>query len=145
MISGHLSVINSLKPSDMCIRHSTRSSLIWRVACCLFGPSHYLNQCWRMTNFSHNIVIISESSTFPHENAPENVVCNVWAIMIRPLYHKCQRNSEKVNTFCWLPLSSRIWFLKQNTNYILRSTVQLMKYPFTFLRHLILVLKLFQC
>ena len=38
--------INSLWPSDAIGWHTTGSTLIQVMACCLMAPSHYLNQCW---------------------------------------------------------------------------------------------------
>ena len=38
--------INSLWPSDAIWWHKSGSTLAQVVACCLTAPSHYLNQCW---------------------------------------------------------------------------------------------------
>ena len=40
--------VNSLWPSDVIWRQGPRSTLAQVIACCLTGPSHYLNQCWPM-------------------------------------------------------------------------------------------------
>ena len=37
---------NSMRPSDAIWRQRTGSTLAQVMACCLTGPSHYLNQCW---------------------------------------------------------------------------------------------------
>ena len=38
--------INSLWPSDTIWRHTSGSTWVQVMACCLTAPSHYLNQCW---------------------------------------------------------------------------------------------------
>ena len=39
-------LVNSLRPSDTIWRHRSGSTLVQVMACCLTAPSHYLNQCW---------------------------------------------------------------------------------------------------
>ena len=41
---------NTLWPSDAIWRHRSASLLDQIMACCLMGPSHYLNQCWLIIN-----------------------------------------------------------------------------------------------
>ena len=43
---GHWSMGNSLWPSDAIWSHRSGSTLAQVMACCLTTPSHYLNQCW---------------------------------------------------------------------------------------------------
>ena len=44
--------VNWLLPSDTIWHHRTWSTLVQVMACCLMAPSHYLNQCWLITNGS---------------------------------------------------------------------------------------------
>ena len=39
-------LFNLLRPSDAIRQQGTESTLAQVMACCLTGPSHYLNQCW---------------------------------------------------------------------------------------------------
>ena len=39
-------VIKPLRPNDTIWRHTSRSTLVQAMACCLMAPNHYLNQCW---------------------------------------------------------------------------------------------------
>ena len=57
------------------------------IACCLIGPSHYLNQCWNIVNshfrnkFQWNLK--RNSCVFIQENVFENVVCEMVSILPR--------------------------------------------------------------
>ena len=42
--------VNSLGPSDDIWRQRSGSTLAQVMACCLTAPSHYLNQCWLISN-----------------------------------------------------------------------------------------------
>ena len=42
-------VLNTLWPSDAIWRRRYWSTLVQVMTCCLTAPSHYLNQCWRIT------------------------------------------------------------------------------------------------
>ena len=44
--------------------------------------SHYLNQCWNIVKFQWNLKW--NSNIFIQENAIQNVVCKMWAILSRP-------------------------------------------------------------
>ena len=44
--------LNSLRPRDAYMRHWTGSSLVQIMACRLWAPSHYLNQCWNIANWT---------------------------------------------------------------------------------------------
>ena len=63
-------------------------------------PSHYLNQCWNIVNFNlRNKLqwnINRNSYIFIQENAFENVVCKISAIMSQP---QCVVNTKIY--FCW--------------------------------------------
>ena len=39
-------LFNSLRPCDTIWHHGSWSTSVQVMACCLMGPSHYLNQCW---------------------------------------------------------------------------------------------------
>ena len=79
---------NSMRPSDAYMRQSTNQNWFrqWFVA--WPAPSHYLNQCWKIANwtlgnklqwyFNHNWNILIQ------ENALENVVCEIESILSRP-------------------------------------------------------------
>ena len=43
-------LFNSLGPNDTIWQHRSGSTLAQVMACCLTAPSHYLNQCWVITN-----------------------------------------------------------------------------------------------
>ena len=85
--------INSLRPSDAYMRQwsNHRWFIWWLVA--WSAPSHYLNQWWIIVNwtlgnkFQWNFN--RNSNIFIHENAFENVVCNIASISSRPQCVKC--------------------------------------------------------
>ena len=59
------------------------------MACCLAASSHYLNQCWNwnIVNLTLRNKLqwnIGNSNIFIQENACENVVCEMAAILSRP-------------------------------------------------------------
>ena len=49
----HNAMFNSLWPYDAIWRHSSGSTLVQLMACCLMAPSYYLNQCWLIINGGH--------------------------------------------------------------------------------------------
>ena len=57
----------------------------WLVACS--APSHYLNQCWLIVNWTlrHNFQwnVNQNTKLIIHENAFENIVCEMTAILSR--------------------------------------------------------------
>ena len=59
---------NSLRPSDTIWRHRSGSKLAQVVACCLTAPSHYLNQCWLIMNFTGSAWEISSWYEFENYN-----------------------------------------------------------------------------
>ena len=79
--------INSSPPSATYMHQWTGWALVQVMACHLFGDTHYLNQCrvivnWTLRNklqwnFNQN------TKPFIHENASENVVCEMAAILSR--------------------------------------------------------------
>ena len=99
----HDATFNSLRPSDAYMRQwiSHLWFRVWLVA--WPAPSHYLNQCWNMVN-SHlrnklQWILKRNSYIFTHENAFENIVCEMAAILYRP---QCVnvKNSDQWTTGC---------------------------------------------
>ena len=68
----------------ICVSESGQHWL-WLVA--YSGPSHYLNQCWIIVNWTlmNKIQLNFNQNTkfFSHENASENIVCEIVAILSR--------------------------------------------------------------
>ena len=75
----HDQSLNSSPPSAAYMRQWIGSTLVQIMACRLFAPGHYLNQCWLIVNWTtRNIFQWSwnrNSILFIQENAIENVVC----------------------------------------------------------------------
>ena len=73
------------------------------------APSHYLNQCWNIVNWTLRSKLQCNfnwiSNIFIQENALENVVCEMASILSRPQCVKCGINE---------PLSS----MKMNFDYM---------------------------
>ena len=64
--------LNSLGPSDAIWWQRSGSTLAQVMACSLTAPSHYLNQCWLMTN---EVLLISPDSNFnPPAESPSITV-----------------------------------------------------------------------
>ena len=61
------------------------SALVQIMACRLIGANHYLNQCWEIVNWTLKNKIHwnlnSNTNIFIHENAFENIVCEIAAIL----------------------------------------------------------------
>ena len=80
--------VNSLRPSDAYMRHYTNHHWFrqWLVA--WSAPSHYLNQCWFIVNWNFWNKLHwnpnRNSYIFIQENAFENVVRKMTAILFRP-------------------------------------------------------------
>ena len=72
-------------------------------------PSHYLNQCWDIVNWTLRKKlqwnINRNSNSFIQENAFENVVCEMAAILPRPQWVKSNDTMETINPtsmiICW--------------------------------------------
>ena len=83
-----LQCVNSLRPSDAYMRQQTNHHWfrLWLVA--LLAPSHYLNQCWNIVNWTignkSQWNLKWNSYIFTEENAFENVVWKMVAILSRP-------------------------------------------------------------
>ena len=79
--------VNSSPPSAAYMRRWIKSVLVQIMACRLSAPSHYLNQCWVIVNwtlgnkFQWNFN--QNTKLFIHENASENVVCEMAVILSR--------------------------------------------------------------
>ena len=80
--------INSLRPSDAFMRQQTNHHWfrLWLVA--WPAPSHYLNQCWNIVNWTIGNKpqwnLKRNSYIFIEENAFENVVWKMASILSRP-------------------------------------------------------------
>ena len=83
-----LSSVNSLRPSDAYMRQLTHHHWFryWLVA--WPAPSHYLNQCWIIVNWTLRNKLLwnlnRNSNVFIQENAFESVVCETASILSRP-------------------------------------------------------------
>ena len=79
-------MVNSLWPSDTIWHHRSLSALFQVMACCLLGPSHYLNLWWLIVNWilrnKPQWDSNKTSAIFIHENRFENVVCKMFAISL---------------------------------------------------------------
>ena len=95
--------VNSLRQRDAYMRRETNHLLI--MACGLTVPSHYLNQWWSIVNwtlrnklqwnFNRNLNIVI------HENAFENVVCEMAAMLYRPQCVNCLWEVHSVRNLHW--------------------------------------------
>ena len=60
------------------------------MACCLISQNHYLNQCWLIVNWifknKSRWNLNQDALIFIEENAFENVICHVAAILFRLWY-----------------------------------------------------------
>ena len=68
----------------------SKASLLQVMPCCLTAPNHHLKQCWLLADWTlRNKLwpnLIQNTKIFFYENAFENVVCKMVAILFR-LYH----------------------------------------------------------
>ena len=95
--------LNSLRLSAAYMRRQPRTSLVQIMTGPCSAPSHYLNQCWIIVhwnlgnklrwNFNRNLNISIQ------ENAFENVVCDITAILAQP---------QCVNLACSITAQTRI-------------------------------------
>ena len=53
----------------------------WLVAC--LAPSNYLKQCWDIVNWTLRNKLRWNTKLFIHVNAPENIICEMSAILSR--------------------------------------------------------------
>ena len=80
--------MNSLRPSDAYMRQWNNHHWFrwWLVA--WSAPSHYLNQCWIVVNWTLKNIFQWKSNQnttiFIEENARQNVVCEMASILSRP-------------------------------------------------------------
>ena len=79
--------MNSSPPSAAYMRQWIGSALVQIMACRLSAPSHYLNQCWIIVNwtFGDRLQWNFDKNTnfFIHKNASENIVCKMVSILSR--------------------------------------------------------------
>ena len=84
------------------------------------APSHYLNQCWNIVNFSlrnkFQWNFNRNSSIFIQENAFENVVCQMASILSRPQWVKHWFRKWLIWTNAGILL---IWLIGTNFNEML--------------------------
>ena len=77
--------VNSSPPNVACMRQLIGSTLVQIIK--NSAPSHYLNQCWRIVNWTlgdkRQWNLNQNTKFFIHENAFENIVCEMVAILSR--------------------------------------------------------------
>ena len=89
MLSHIVLWFNSSRPDDIIWHHGFWQALVQVMACCLTAPSHNLNQSWCIciVNLALRKIFqwdfIQNSNIFIQENAFQNVVCNMAAILFR--------------------------------------------------------------
>ena len=114
-------LIKLISPSAAYMRQWAGSALIQVMACSRFGaPSHYLIQCWLIVNrtvrnklywnFNRN------STTFIHENAFENIVCEMADI----LFGGYGSNTVMTDVMCPI-ISMRVWRLTMQLRHIINT------------------------
>ena len=54
------------------------------MACCLMAPSNYLNQSYQQLGSPRSEIFHQATTIFIQENAFENFICKVPAILARP-------------------------------------------------------------
>ena len=83
-------IVQASWPSDTYVRQWIRPSLVQIMAC--LAPSHYLNQCWLSTILTLGNIfqwnLNQNTAIFFQENAFENVVCEMAAILSLSQYVK---------------------------------------------------------
>ena len=93
--------INSLRPSDAYVRQESNHHWFRQRLVAWTAPSHYLNQCWNIVHWTlRNKLqwnLNRNSYIFIHENAFENVVWKMAAILSRP---------QSVNFLCFTIISN---------------------------------------
>ena len=92
LIKNKKKFVNSLRPNDAYMRQYTNNHWFrqWLVA--WPAPSHYLNQCWNIVIWAHRDklqwTLNRNSCIFIQQNAFENVVWKMVAILCRPRWVK---------------------------------------------------------
>ena len=100
--------INSSPPNAAYMHQWIQSSSVKIMACRLLGPSQYLNQCWVIVNWTLRNKLQwnfdRNSKLSIHENAPENIGCEMAAILSRGRWVKPSIWPTKLTLFarCWL-------------------------------------------
>ena len=86
-------IVNLLRLSDAYMCRWTGSSLVKIMACRCSAPSHYLNQCWNIVNWTfrnkNQWNWNWNSNIFIQEIVFENIVCKMASILSRPQWVKC--------------------------------------------------------
>ena len=106
------SMVNSLGLSDAYMRQLTYHHWFrqWLVA--WTAPSHYMNQCWNDVDWNlrnkHQWNISQNSCIFFQENAFENVIWEMAAILSRP---QCVKTQLSVNHVLYSHLPSWMSFI----------------------------------
>ena len=80
--------VNSLRPSDAYLHQQTNHHWFRQCIVAWPAPSHYLNQCWNIVNWTLGNKLQwnfnRNSNIFIQEIAFENVVCEMASILSRP-------------------------------------------------------------
>ena len=80
-------------PSDAYMRQWIGSASVQIMACAYSAPSHYLNQCWYIVNWTLGNTLqwnLNQNTNFSfHKSAFENIVCEMAAILFRGRWIKC--------------------------------------------------------
>ena len=114
----YLFIIDSSPPSAAYMRQWIGSGLVQIMACRLFGAksliinglapnAHYLNQCWVIGNWTLRNKLQwnfnQNKKLFIHENASENITCEIVAILSRGRWVK------------WIPPTQIFWHQPKDT------------------------------
>ena len=87
MSSNDTPLVNSSSPVAAYMRQRIRSALVQIMVVAYSAPGHCLNQCWDIVDwnprnkFQRNLNLTIK--LFIHENASENIVCEMTAILSR--------------------------------------------------------------
>ena len=80
--------VNSLRPSDACMRRYTNHHWLRKWLVDWTAPSHYLNQCWDIVHWTLRNqlqwIFNRNSNIFIDKNMLENVVCHMLLGSSRP-------------------------------------------------------------
>ena len=95
--------LNSLRLSDAYMLQYTNHHWFWQWLVAWMGPSHYLNQCWNIVDWTlRNKLqwnLNQNSHIFIQENAFEKVIWKMAAILSRPLCVKILSSLVQVIVF----------------------------------------------
>ena len=122
-----VSVMNSSRRSGIYMPHQTGSSLFQ-----IMVPSHYLNHCWILINLTLGSTfqwnLLQNTTYFTQENASEDVVCKIAAILAWSQSVKMWEQSytaistAKIETANLQRLGPKLWFATAYQCYPCRGT-----------------------